>query len=182
MGFLAAVPAATWLAGGALAVSAVGSAQQGRAQASSLQYSQNAANQNAQILQQQSAVAQQQQQRQAQQRLGAMLASVGASGLAGSSSLMDVMSDSARQAEFERQSISYNYQLKANGQLAEAAQYRGQISDASTAGMLGVFSSATRFGASAYGMYGGSAPATGAGTGTTLSQYYQADLSRGFTF
>lgn len=168
--------------GGGALFSAIGSIGQGRAAEASANYNAAMARRNAEIVAQQSGAAQQQQQRQAQQRLGAMLASAGASGLAGSTSVSDVLADSARQAEFERQSIAYNYQLKAQGLLSQSDMYTRQGAEAVQAGNMAATSALIQGAYSAYGMSGGGAPAAGAGTGTTLSQYDQADFSRGFTF
>ena len=107
--------------------------------------------QNAQIARKQAASQAQQAERRSRLRLGAIKAAGGASGTAGTGSVIDILGDVATQGELERQNEIFKGELAARGQLISAesaraerdlAKQRGRFALASAA--LGATSSAAR--------------------------------------
>lgn len=94
----------------------------GQAQASADQYNAEVAQQNAIAAQQQAEQNATIQQAQAKQKLGSIVAAYGSAGIdSGSGSALDVLSNSASNAEVDRQTILYKGQLQANGYTDEAS-------------------------------------------------------------
>lgn len=147
MAFMAA--ALPYIAGGVAAISAISSAS---AQSSAAKYNAQIARQNADMARQQGEAAQQQQQREAARKLGAMRAAYGASGVdIGSGSPLDVLADSASQAELDRLTIKYNYDARAIGYDNTAMLEDAKAENAKSSGVLNAIGSA----ASAFVMTGG---------------------------
>lgn len=102
---------------------------------------------NAQVLERNAVIARQQaraeadtQQREARQRLGAMRAGYGASGVAVEGSPLDALADSAQLAELDRQNLIYNGELKAMGYQDSASGERFAGRNAQTSGYMGAAS------------------------------------------
>lgn len=80
--------------------------------------------QNALIVREQTAADVALQTREAKRKQGAAIAAAGASGLRGDGSILDVLADSAAQAEADRQTLKYKGELRAMGYEQEAESYR----------------------------------------------------------
>ena len=109
-------------------VSAYGAIKQGQAAQAAADYNAKVSKQNADIALQQADVQAEQQRRQAKLQLGQMRANYGASGLQLEGSPMEVLEDSARQAELDNLTIKYNGKLKAMGFNNDAtlSQFEGE--------------------------------------------------------
>lgn len=120
----------------AAAVSAVGAISQAAAASNAADFNATIAQQNADIARQQGAADQERQKRLAIKALGDITAGYGASGVSMEGSPLDVLAESARQAELDYQTIGYNAELKAMGytNTATLEQYKGQAAE--TAGYL----------------------------------------------
>lgn len=93
----------------------------GENKAISYEYNAKVARMNAEIARQQGVAAVEAQQRQAARAMGSMRAAYGASGVQMDvGSPVDVLVDSARNAELDRLTVQYNYALKAVGYEANA--------------------------------------------------------------
>lgn len=114
MAFLAAVvPYLGYIAAG---VAAVGAYQQADATKKAANFNAEVEMQNQQLAQREAQFNASQQQRETYQRLGAIRAAQGHSGGEGDQgSVLDVIGDTAAQAEIERQNIIYGGQLKSRG-------------------------------------------------------------------
>lgn len=94
---------------------------EGENKAISYEYNAKVARMNAEIARQQGIAAVEAQQRQAARAMGSMRAAYGASGVQmDSGSPVDVLVDSARNAELDRLTVQYNYALKAVGYESDA--------------------------------------------------------------
>lgn len=102
------------------AVTAYSAIQQGDAAAAAARYNQQVADQNAAAAKQQAEQDAQIQKAQSQQLLGAQAAAYGASGVTNEGSALDVLGNTASNAELARQTILYKGQLKAAGYSDEA--------------------------------------------------------------
>jgi hypothetical protein len=123
------------------AVSAIGQIQQGKAAKQAGEYNALTAERNALVARQQASAEATAQQREASQRLGAIRAAYGASGVTVEGSPLDVLSDSASLAELDRQTIEYKGSLRALGYEDTAALDRAQGKSAQRAGYMGAASS-----------------------------------------
>lgn len=100
----------------AVGLKVFGSFIEGENKASAYKYNAAVARQNAEIARQQGIAAVEAQQRDAARRIGAATAAYGASGVQMDvGSPVDVLVDSARNAELDRLTVQYNYALKALG-------------------------------------------------------------------
>lgn len=161
---LAAVAAVAAVA--AAGVTAYSAVQQGKAASDAANYNAKLAAQNAAIAQQQAQSQATQQQAQARAKIGAAEAAYGASGVdAGSGSPLDVLSSSAQQSEFGRQTILYNGNLKALGYNDQTQLDNAAAGNALAQGDLKAGSAVLTGAAGAAGKFGGS----GAGTSPGLS-------------
>lgn len=132
MAFMAA--ALPYIAAGVTAVSAIQSAS---AQASAQRYNSRVAQMNAQAALEQGKIAEDQQHREVERRLGQMRANYAASGVdVGVGSPLDVLGDSAAQAEQDRLNLRYNYQMRATGFSNQANLDEMAASNAQTSGYL----------------------------------------------
>lgn len=102
-------------------------------------YSQNArvSEQNADIIRTKGAYDERQQQAQANRLLAEGRVAVAKSGGTMSGSALDVMADSAAQAEMDRQAIRYNTDIDVLGQQSQASMYKSQAKRARTMGLIG---------------------------------------------
>lgn len=136
---------------GSTIFSAVGSIQQGNAQAKADKYNAAVATQNAQIAKDQAAANLSQQQTDAYRKLGAIKAGYGASGIGTSGSPMDVLADSFTQSELDANTIIYNGKIKAAGYTNTANLDNASAANARSAGYTNAASSLLLGGAKAYG-------------------------------
>lgn len=99
-----------------VAVSAYSAVRAGQAQSRAAKFNAAVAAQNAQLARQQADAEAQEKHRQMVQRLGAMEASYGASGVTSDSgSVLDVLGDSIRQGTLDQLTAKYNGQVRAAG-------------------------------------------------------------------
>ena len=119
------------------AMSAVGSLTQSSAQAGASRYNAGIANENAVIAEQQGNAAAEAQDRDARRKIGAAVASYGASGVdGGSGSAAEVLMDSARMAALDHLTVKYNYQLRANSYRNQASLAETNADNAETSGVF----------------------------------------------
>jgi len=117
-------------------VSVVGSIQQGQAAAASARANARIADRNAQIARSSAAQDAEAKDRENRLRLGAIAAGFGASGVSAAGTPIDVLEDSARQAEFDRQTIIHRGELRALGFEDSAALDRSRAKQAKKAGFF----------------------------------------------
>lgn len=140
------------------AMSAVGAVRQAQAQAGAARYNAQVAEQNASIAMAQGTAASEQQQRDSARKMGAAIASYGASGVdVSSGSPADVLADSARQSALDNATIKYNARLRAMGFTEQAALDRSGADNSESAGYINATSSLLNSAGKAYGsgMFGG---------------------------
>lgn len=116
-----------WVGAVIAAYGQVQKAQQAKAMA---QYNQKMQERNAQISRDQTALAMTQQNQRARRVQGSIQASYGASGVQLNGTLLDVMSDSAANAEMDALTLKYHGQLRAQGYQSAADIYGWQGSQA----------------------------------------------------
>lgn len=145
---------------GIAAVSAIGSLQAGQA-------SKDASEQNAQYAEQNAAISRDKanfdatlQARESGQLLGKARAQIAKSGVAYSGSPIDVMADSAAQAELDNLAIRYGGELAARGYLNQADISRREGKQAQTASYFGAATSLLKGASAAYGGTGTAAAGT----------------------
>lgn len=102
-------------------------------------YNQNAAvsQQNADIIRTKGLYDERQQQAQANRVLGEGRVAVAKSGGTLSGSSLDVIADSAAQAEMDRQAIRYNTDIDVYGQQSQASMYKSMAKRSRTMGLIG---------------------------------------------
>jgi hypothetical protein len=123
---------------------AIGSAISAVSQISQAQQAKNAANYNAQIAEQQATAARQtasanadRQRRSAERQLGSMQAGYSASGVSSSEgSALDILSQSARDAELDYQTILHGGEMQARGYQNTANLERSRASNAMSSGYM----------------------------------------------
>lgn len=114
------------------AISAIGAIRAGQAQAAAANYNAQVAERNAFISRDQAAADEQRQRIQARRKLGAMRAAYGASGISLEGSPLDVLEDSAAEAELDALTIRYKGEIGAMGYEAEAGAQRARAQNAKT--------------------------------------------------
>jgi hypothetical protein len=122
-------------------VSAVGVVAGAAAQANAAEYEAKLADRNAQIIRQQTDAEVSDQRRQNRRRLAAIRAQYGASGLDFSGSALDVLDDSALEAELDVSRIKYQGSLRALEQNDRSQLKRMEAKSAWAAAPIGVASS-----------------------------------------
>jgi hypothetical protein len=132
-------------------MSAVGAIQQGNAAKKAADYNAAIADRNATIATQQAAADANTSRSVNARRLGAMRAKYGSSGVQAEGSVLDVMADSAAQAELEALNITYKGDLAAQGYGETATLNRMQGKNARTSGYLNAGSALLLGGAKASG-------------------------------
>lgn len=115
-------------------VSAVGAIQQGQAAAAAARTNAEIADRNAKVARATAAQDAETKDRENRLRLGAIIANYGASGVSMAGTPLDVLGDSARQAEFEKQTILYKGDLRAMGFEDSASLDRANAKAAKRAG------------------------------------------------
>jgi hypothetical protein len=133
------------------AVAAYGAYQQGQSAKKAAAFNAQVANQNAVAARQQSAAEMAQHDRETYMRLGSIRAAQGASGGTMEGSALDVLGDTASQAELEKQNIKYRGEMQARGFGNTATLERFQGKAAARAGTLKAGSELIGGAASAYG-------------------------------
>jgi hypothetical protein len=150
------------------AISAVGAVRQAQAASAASDYNAKLAEQNAEVATAQGNAAAEAQARDAQRRIGAAVATYGASGVqVDTGSPTDVLADSARNASLDNLTIKYNAKLRALGLQAQAGLDRANAANSEQAGYLNATSQLLSGAAKAGGAFGGGGtgtPATGAGS------------------
>lgn len=123
------------------AVSVVGAFSQGRQSSDAAKYNAKLAEQNAVTARQQGAAQQEQQRKMAEKKIGSMAAAYSASGVSYEGSPLDVLAESAGNAELDYQTIKYNTELRAMGYNNTASLERSKASNAMTSGYMNAASS-----------------------------------------
>lgn len=151
-----------WVAIAAAVVSAVGALSQAASARSAAKYNASVAERNGVVARQQAAANEDAQRRHAYRALGRIRAGYGAAGVTVEGSPLEVLEDSAAEAELDALNIRYKGELTAMGYQSEAELQRARGKAAMTAG---IFKAGTALlgGASAYYSAYGS-PMTGGGT------------------
>lgn len=141
----------TALTVGSTIFSAIGSIQQGNAQAKSDAYNASVARQNAKIAEDQGKADLARQQTDAYRKLGAIKAGYGASGITQAGSPMDVLADSFTESQLDANTIIYNSKIKAAGYTNTANLDDASAKNARAAGRTNAASSLLLGGTKAYG-------------------------------
>lgn len=126
-------PALMYISAGVAAYSAI---QQGKAAEAAAAFNEITNRQNAEMARSEARVRASQTERETMLRLGAIRAAQGASGGTGEGSVLDVIADSARQGEMERQYALYQGEASARGYKNTASLDAMQGKQAATAGYL----------------------------------------------
>lgn len=146
------------------AVSAISQAQQQKAAS---KYNEKVAENQAIASRQQAASNAEMQRRSAAKKVGSMQAAYAASGVSVEGSALDVLEESARNAELDRQNILYGGELRAMGSESTAALEKSRASNAMTSGYLSAAGSLFKGASIAYGKSGGVAETSFRGTETS---------------
>jgi len=117
-------------------IAAIGAIQQGKAAQAAAAFNAQVQTQNAEIARADARMEAAQVERENYLRLGAIRAAQGASGGTGAGSVLDVLADTARQGELERQNVIYRGELAARGYTNTAALERAQGQQAKRAATL----------------------------------------------
>lgn len=158
---MAFLPVAMMVA--ATAVQAIGQIRQGQAANAAAKYNTAVANNNATVAEQQSQSQAMVQGRRAMMQNGGLLANTAANGVeVGEGSPLDILSQSAANAEMDRQNIIYNGRVKAQSLRNQAQLDTFQGETAQTNGWMSAAGTLLSGGSKAYGMSQG-------GTGSTIS-------------
>lgn len=137
----------------ATAISAVGAIQAADAQSDAASFNKKLAEQNVVVAEQQTQADLQQQRRSSTKALGDMRASFSASGVSWEGSALDVLEDSVRQTELERQNIQYQGEMRKRGYMNDASLERARGQNARTAGYMSATSTMLSGGSKAYDTY-----------------------------
>lgn len=119
------------------AMSALGAMSSAQAQSNAAKYNAQLAERNAQISRQQAAAQEERQRRQAYLQRGAARAAYGAAGVDLEGSPLDILEQSALQAELDAQTIRWKGEVGAGGYEGEAGLNRARASSAMTSGYMG---------------------------------------------
>ena len=144
--------------------SAVGAIQQGQAASAAASANAQIAQRNATLARATAAQDAAAQDRQNRQRLGAIAANIGASGVAAAGTPIDILAESARQGELDKQTILFRGELRALGFQDNAALERNRGANARRTGFFRAGSALLSAGSSVAGIVGGG------GGGTPLGQ------------
>lgn len=117
--------------------SAVGSLMQADSKADASEYNAKIAQQNAAMATQQAEADAAEQKRDTVRKLGAMRAGYGASGVAFEGSPLDILAQSASDAEMDRLNIIYKGKVRAAGYDANAELYESNAENERNAGLVG---------------------------------------------
>lgn len=163
-----------YIAAAVAAASAVSSAQQQKAAS---KYNEKVANQQAVAAQQEAAANADRQRRVAQKQIGSMQATYAASGVSLEGSPLEVLEQSARNAELDRLNILWSGQTRAQGYQATANLERARGKNAETSGYLSAAGSL--FGASSNFAKQGASTSSPSGGSMEPMDYQSPDYSLG---
>jgi hypothetical protein len=136
------------------AVAVYGAVQAGNQRSEAAKYNQALAGQNAKAAQEQGAEAALQSQRQTAQKIGAMQANYGASGVdASTGTPLDVLTDSVRQGTLDQLTLKYDASLRGAGYSNTATLDGMEAGNATTSGYLNAAGAALGGTAQAAGTY-----------------------------
>lgn len=154
-------------------VSAVGALAQAKSQKDAADYNESVANRNAGIALQQASVDEARQRRETMQKMGAIRAGYGASGVTVEGSPLEILEMSATNGELDAQNIRYKGQLRALGfqDTAGLEQMRGD-----NAMKSGYIKAGTSLLSAAGSFSGGSSGSIGGMSSTPYSQSGYADF------
>lgn len=119
------------------AFSVIGAISGARAESNAAKFNAAQAERNAQVARSNAAADAQAQSRDARRRIGAARAAYGAAGVSLEGSPLDVLEQSAAEAEMDKMNILYKGELQAMGYEDTAALNRSRAKDAQTAGIFG---------------------------------------------
>jgi alkanesulfonate monooxygenase SsuD/methylene tetrahydromethanopterin reductase-like flavin-dependent oxidoreductase (luciferase family) len=119
-----------------IAVSVLGALSSASAERRAANFNAAAAERDAAVARQNAAADAQAQSREARRRIGAARAAYGAAGVALEGSPLDVLEQSAAEAEMDKLNILYKGELQAMGYDDSAALSRSRAKDATTAGLF----------------------------------------------
>ena len=177
---MSGVTAATMAAYAGLAVAAVGAISQGQQAKSAAKYNEKLAENQAVGARQEAAAAADRQQRQSAKTIGSMQATYAASGVGLEGSPLEVLEESARNAELDRLTILWNGEGRAQGYQNTAELERSRGKNAMASGYLSAAGSVMK----GFAMSGGgktAAESSGASTAsTTSSDAYSDNVNQSF--
>jgi hypothetical protein len=135
---LPAIPAAVsaWMSVASVAMGVVSAISSASQQRDSAKYNQQVAENQAISARQQAAANAETQKRSAAKKIGSMQAAYGASGVSTEGSALDILEESARNAEMDRQNIIYGGELRAMGSEGTAILEGSRASNAMSSGYL----------------------------------------------
>jgi hypothetical protein len=136
------------------AMSAVSAVSQAQQQKSAAKYNQKVAENQAIAARQQAASNAEMQRRSSAKKIGSMQAAYAASGVSLEGSALDVLEESARNAELDRQNILYGGELRAMGSESTAALEKSRGDNAMSSGYLSAAGSLFKGASVAYGSAG----------------------------
>ena len=169
-----------WTAAIVAAVGVVSSLSQAQQQKSAAKYNEKLAENQAVGARQEAAAAADRQQRQSAKTIGTMQASYAASGVSTEGSPLEVLEESARNAELDRLTILWNGESRAQGYQNTAELERSRGKNAMASGYLSAAGSAMK----GFAMFGGGktdAESSGASTAsTTSSDAYSDNVNQSF--
>ena len=169
-----------WTAAIVAAVGVVSSLSQAQQQKSAAKYNEKLAENQAVGARQEAAAAANRQQRQSAKTIGTMQASYAASGVSTEGSPLEVLEESARNAELDRLTILWNGESRAQGYQNTAELERSRGKNAMASGYLSAAGSAMK----GFAMSGGgktAAESSGASTtSTTSSDAYSDNVNQSF--
>ena len=139
-----------WVAVAGMVIQAAGQMKAANAQAAAGKYNAQLAERNATLARQTGEMQADQQRRQAEQVLGGMRANYAANGVALEGSPLELLAQSASNAEYDNQMIRYQAGLKAAGLQGEAALDRMGAKSAKEAGYISAAGTLMRAAGSAY--------------------------------
>lgn len=142
----------TWVVIGSAALSAAGALSQAASARSAAKYNAAVADRNATVSRQQAAVNEQAQRQEAYRAMGRIRAGYGDAGVTRAGSALDVLEDSAANAELDALNIRYKGELAALGYRDEAGLQRSRASSAMTGGVFKAGSALLSGAGTYYGM------------------------------
>jgi hypothetical protein len=163
------------ISGGMSAISAI---SQGNQQKAASKYNAKVAENQAIAARQQAGANAEMQRRSSEKKIGSMQAAYAASGVSMEGSALDILEESARNAEMDRQNILYGGELRAIGSEGTAMLEKSQGANAQTSGYLSAAGSLFKAGASAYGSSGGDEKGSSSQAGR--KDYYGDNVNASF--
>lgn len=145
---------ATYFAAASAAMATVSAVSQAQQQKSAAKYNQQVAENQAIASRQQAASNAEMQKRSAAKKIGSMQATYAASGVSVEGSALDVLEESARNSELDRQNILYGGELRAMGSESTASLEKSRGDNAMTSGYLSAAGSLFQGASAAYGSIG----------------------------